>query len=335
MLRREASSLQKTLAVHLGHRDLRVRHAIARDRDRALGRIDDEGHRAGGVPRRVEDAHSGLDLIAVLDLREVRDRVEHRARPARRRPVVGVGVARVPALPLVDQHLGGIEHVVVLRVVPVRVRHHGDVDVGRPQVSLRQRLEQRAPPADVPRVHDDAAVAAHQQGTAVADGAVVRGDGLSVQQDLNRGHHCLLLCGGGGQSKISTAPGFWNLAPHLTSAEGTESGILISLLWGVSQAVACFSRARHQDFIVFKVRSATHRIPLYLGLAAIDAIYRRGRATQAYVQHSECERDDVSSRCHILAGPATRRTLSISRTACGDCAAGPAPSPPRPVVRRT
>ena len=140
------------------------------------------------MPGRVQDAHPLLDLIAVLDLLEVGNRVKHRARPERCGPVVRVGIARVPPLPLVDQHLGRVEHIVVLRMVPVRVRHHRDVDVGRPQPALRQRLEQCAPPADGTRVYDDIAVAPDQQCAAVADRTVVRGDGLSVQQYINRWH---------------------------------------------------------------------------------------------------------------------------------------------------
>ena len=136
----------------------------------------------------MENAHARFYLVAVLHLLHIADGVQHRACPAGSRPIVGVGVADVLALPFVDEHLGLGENVVVLSVVPVGVSHHRDIDVRRSQAPLGESGEQEPPPADVPGVHDDVVVASHQEGAAEAQRPVIGVDGLSMKQNLDRRH---------------------------------------------------------------------------------------------------------------------------------------------------
>ena len=138
----------------------------------------------------MDDADAWVNLVALIDLDDVGDVVNHRARPLRCGPVVVVGMVRVLHLQPVHQHGGMVEEVEVLVVVPMGMGHDGQVDVLRGQATLLQSLKQMHPSANVAWVHQYALVPRSNQGDAAkAECALVAAKVEAIQQNIYGRRH--------------------------------------------------------------------------------------------------------------------------------------------------
>ena len=151
------------------------------------GRLGDDGDVPLRVTGRPEDAHAGGQLLAVDDGEHV-TAGEHVMEVARRGPVGGVGVLGVLQLVGTHGHLGVLEDVHILDVVPVGVGQHDHVDVVGRDAAFGEGVDEHHAATVVRRVDDDGLVAADEADGTETQPALVRVRGEPRQNELNFRH---------------------------------------------------------------------------------------------------------------------------------------------------
>ena len=173
-------------------RDRGVVDGIAHDQAEPVIRFHLEADGAGRVPRQIDDAASGHDLVPFSDLDRLEE-VENGPRPSRRRPVVRVRPVRIAQFPLMDEQRSRIEEVAVLHMVPVGVREHLIVDVRGCEPARLELGEQVRSAAHVRAVEQDPSLPFDEEYAAEADDPDVRSDAISLHEHVDSWHGTLLL----------------------------------------------------------------------------------------------------------------------------------------------
>ena len=189
-----------------GHADGGGMHRVAgQSRDAGCG-LDQQPDAAGRVAGQVDHLDPVGQFVAVRYFLH-RMRLDRRASPLRRGPIVHVRLRCVLPLPRVDRHRHAGEGVEILHVIPMRVGHQDHVDVGRGEAALGERFLQRDAAADMRGIDEDAAALRLDEDHGAEGGRAAVGAERVAGQEYIYGCHprllavfrcrCRGLCAGG------------------------------------------------------------------------------------------------------------------------------------------